>query len=187
MLLVDEVRNKQEGFIQIIRKDPSGKIDLVYTKPNLITYDATNLMAAAIAGQGSAYVNKIAIQHYTNIEPVMDNDDPGLVPLRTDRLLDLSSDPDITVVTLPVLATVFSSIPTTGDPPVKLIQRANAVTFTTAIDDDNGASMNDRFVLGAGLVGVVNGEQVLFAHQYFPLIEKLPFFQLLINWTIRFS
>jgi hypothetical protein len=88
---------------------------------------------------------------------------------------------------VPVLATTFSGIPTTNDPLAASIQTANAITFHGAVDDDNGNAMNNLFMVGAGLVGTSAGNTLLVAHQYIPLIEKLPFYQLLINWTIRFS
>jgi hypothetical protein len=177
------------GFLQVLRKSPEGKIDLIYTTQNLITFDATNLFARSIAGQQSSYVNRIGVQYYTdsaNPAGQADNVPAGLVPVRTDRYADLTST-DISKLDLPILSYTFSGIPTTADPLAKIIQTSNAITFHSAVDDDTGGSMNNLFMLGAGLVGVSGGVDVLVAHQYIPLIQKLPFYQLLINWTIRFS
>ncbi len=186
--LKPETLKAQEGFIQVLRKHiPTGKIDIVHTQKNLITYDATNLMARSISGQGPSYVNQIAVQYFTDSSGKTDNDDPGLVPDRADHVSTLSSDMSIGVLTLPVLTTTFAGIPSVNSDDVKLIQNSNVVTFFTAIDDDNGTTINNKFMVGAGLLGVTAGQNVLFAHQYIPLIEKLPFYQLLINWSIRFS
>jgi hypothetical protein len=182
------------GFLQILRKSPEGKIELVHTVQNLITFDATNLFARSIAGQQSSYVNRISIQYYHDAaDPPgqADNVSPGLLPVRTDRYADLVSEvggnPYIDVLDLPILSYTFSGIPTTDDPLADTIQTANAITFHAAVDDDSGGDLNNLFVIGAGLVGISAGVDVLVAHQYVPMIEKLPFYQLLINWTIRFS
>ena len=182
------------GFLQVLRKSPSGKIDIVQTIPNLITFDATNLFARAMAGQQGSYVNRISVQYYhdpLNPGGQSDNVVTGLLPNRTDRYADLTSqvggNPYIDQLDLPVLSTTFSGIPTTADPLVKTIQTSNAVTFHAAVDDDSGGLMNNKFMIGAGMVGLSSGLDTLVAHQFIPMIQKLPFYQLLINWTIRFS
>ena len=167
------------GFLQVLRKSPEGKIDLVYTAQNLITFDATNLFARSIAGQQSSYINRIGVQYYedsANPAGQADNVPAGLVPVRTDRYADLVDTGYIGCLNLPILSYTFSGIPTTADPLAKIIQTSNAITFHSAVDDDTGGSMNNLFMLGAGLVGVSGGVDVLAAHQFIPLIQKLPFY-----------
>jgi hypothetical protein len=175
------------GYLQIIRKNKlTGELDKIITLPNLITYDATNLLARSIAGQAASYINKVAIQYYTDAGAYTDNDPPGFNPAATDRISDLTIDnSNVAYFELPILSTSFTGLPT--EDAASTIQTSNVITFYSAIDDDNGTEMQNKFMVGAGLLGVSNGSQLLFSHQYIPLIQKLEFYQLLINWSVRFS
>jgi hypothetical protein len=175
-----------KGHVQWTLIDKAtGAQSLEYEAENTITFLATNIMAKSIAGLPDYKITHIYGEH---ADPggsgYIEGSLNGLSSMRADTIADLQTSPRSTAgAEEPVLVTNFST--TTENPPGAPVTdyTDNIATFTAIFSDP---SLDGRIFVGAGLMTLVAGTELLFAHQYRPALIKLSSFDIQVAWSVRY-
>ncbi len=168
-----------EGILRVFLQDPETKqiVDHRVVR-NVITYNAADVMAKAVVGDSQFQLSHIYFQHNTTaVFPT-----EGVVvatATRDDDITNLTDGPSVTTnAEVPILTRGFAA-----SPEVPGRYNHNIVTVTAVAGSD---LLNNQMFIGAGLVARVGNTDILFAHQYFPTLLKLPQFQVVGAWSVRF-
>ena len=159
----------------------TGEKSLEYEAENTITYLATNIMAKSIAGLPDYKITHIYGEHADpGFSGYSEGSLNGLSSTRSDTIDDLRTSPRSTTgAEEPVLITSFAT--TTENPPGTPVSdyTNNIATFTAIFSDP---SLDGEIFVGAGLMTLVSGTELLFAHQYRPALIKLISFDIQVSW-----
>jgi hypothetical protein len=166
------------GFIKLVERDKATKeITKIIEVKNTVTYEGAKVLAHAIAGDNIYHVTHIYGEHADQAgSGYIPGTLNGLVASKTDTIDVLRTPPRTTVnAESPVImANYLSSDVQYND---------NVVTFTASWSSD---LIDNRIVVGAGLVVQVAGGEILYAHAYFPAQIKNPGKELICHWSQLF-
>jgi len=175
-----------QGNLQVLlRHKTTKRVTANYSKSNIVVYQAGDILAKVTAGEFSFAPTHIYGEHASHPGNYTEGVLPPLTAALTDTIATLRISPRSTTDAESAILTKGYN-KTTEYPsgtPVSYWAHNN-ITFTATIGDS--AVDNDIFV-GAGLVTVVLGQEYLFAHQYHPGLVKLPSFEIVYLWTIRYT
>jgi len=162
----------------------TGEVLFEETVANLITYEATQVIAKSLGGDPSYKISHIYGEH---ADPggsgYIEGSLNGLVAARADTIATMRTSPRTTTgAEVPVLTTAFGTTVDIGGVPTTDYDQ-NVLTVTAIFSD---SSLDGRIFVGAGLVTKIGTVELLFGHSYRAALIKLSSFDIQVAWSSRY-